>query len=135
MMAALTILSVFGILSATEALAGFSNAGLITVAAMFVVAAGIHASGGIDLLVNKALGTPKTERQALLKIFVPVVTLSAFLNNTPVVATLIPALNVWAKKINIPTSIVDCVLLPQKPSKIMDFSNHWISKSLKFTKS
>ena len=104
MMAALTILSVFGILSAPEALAGFSNAGLITVAAMFVVAAGIHASGGIDLLVNKALGTPKTERQALLKIFVPVVTLSAFLNNTPVVATLIPALNVWAKKINIPTS-------------------------------
>ncbi|CCQ10023.1 Sulfate permease, Trk-type [Pseudoalteromonas luteoviolacea B = ATCC 29581] len=71
---------------------------------MFIVAAGIHASGGIELLVNKVLGTPKTERQALARIFFPVVTLSAFLNNTPVVATLIPALNVWAKKINIPTS-------------------------------
>lgn len=56
---ALTILSVTGVLSATEALAGFSNAGLITVAAMFVVAAGLHSSGGIDLLVNRLLGRPR----------------------------------------------------------------------------
>ena len=56
MMGVLTILSLFGILNSEEALVGFSNSGLITVAAMFVVAAGVHASGGIDLLVNKVLG-------------------------------------------------------------------------------
>lgn len=69
MMAILTILSVFGVLTAHEALAGFSNSGLITVAAMFVVAAGISNSGGIDLFVNKLLGSPKSERMALLRIF------------------------------------------------------------------
>lgn len=58
MMAVLTILSALGILSGSEALAGFANSGLITVAAMFVVAAGIHGSGGIDLLVNNVLGQP-----------------------------------------------------------------------------
>ncbi len=104
MMGVLTILSVVGVLDATEALSGFSNSGLITVASMFVIAAGIHASGGIDLLVNTALGQPKTVRGALAKIFMPVVLLSGFLNNTPVVATMIPAINSWSRKINIPVS-------------------------------
>src|SRR5690554_7166145 len=54
MMAALTLLSATGILTSAEALAGFSNSGLITVAAMFVVAAGLHSSGGIDILVNRS---------------------------------------------------------------------------------
>ena len=104
MMAALTLLSVTGILSSSEALAGFSNSGLITVAAMFVVAAGIHASGGIDILVNRLLGKPAGLRPALVRIFFPVVLLSGFLNNTPVVATLIPALKSWSQKIGVPAS-------------------------------
>ena len=104
MMAVLTILSVFGILSAEDALVGFSNSGLITVAAMFVVAAGIHASGGIDLLVNKVLGKPSTARSAIARIFPPVVLLSGFLNNTPVVATMIPAIHAWSRKIKVPAS-------------------------------
>lgn len=104
MLAALTLLSVTGILTADEALAGFSNAGLITVAAMFVVAAGLHHSGGIDILVNRLLGSPKTVRGALLRIFLPVVPLSAFLNNTPVVATMIPAIMTWSKKNNLSPS-------------------------------
>lgn len=34
----------------------------------------------------------------------PVIALSAILNNTPVVATMIPAINTWAKRIHIPPS-------------------------------
>lgn len=103
-MAALTLLSVCGVLNTQEALAGFSNPGLITVATMFVVAAGMEASGAVDLLVNKVLGQPKTLRTALVRIFAPVVLLSGFLNNTPVVATMIPAINTWSRKIGIPSS-------------------------------
>ncbi|WP_461480582.1 SLC13 family permease [Porticoccus sp.] len=104
MMVVLSILSISGILTAGEALSGFSNSGVITVAAMFVVAAGIYDTGGIDLLVNRLLGQPRTLRRAFSRIFVPVIALSAFLNNTPVVATMIPAINTWAKRINIPPS-------------------------------
>ncbi|WP_461519066.1 SLC13 family permease [Porticoccus sp.] len=104
MMVVLIILSLSGILTSSEALAGFSNSGVITVAAMFVVAAGIHSTGGIDLLVNRLLGQPSTLRQALTRIFAPVVVLSAFLNNTPVVATMIPAIHAWSRRINIPSS-------------------------------
>lgn len=104
MMGALALFSVSGVLTATEALAGFSNPGLITVAAMFIVATGIHASGGIDLLVNHCLGLPKTTRGAQLRLCLPVILLSGFLNNTPVVATLIPAVSAWARKIGVSSS-------------------------------
>lgn len=107
MLTALTLLLATGVIDSGQALAGFSNSGLITVAAMFIVAAGLHASGGVDILVNALLGKPKTVRGAYLKIFTPVVFLSAFLNNTPVVATMIPGIVAWCKRINI------------NPSKIM----------------
>ena len=104
LMGALTILSVSGVLTASEALAGFSNPGLVTVATMFVVAAGLHASGGVDLMVNKLLGRPRTARAALVRLFLPVVPLSGFLNHTPVVATMIPAVSAWCRQINIAPS-------------------------------
>lgn len=104
MLAVLTILSSLGILTAGEAFAGFSNQGLITVAAMFVVAAGIHGSGGVDLLVNHLLRNPKSTRAAQLRITAPVMLLSAFLNNTPVVATMIPAIRAWSKRIDVAPS-------------------------------
>src|SRR5690606_14893609 len=88
----------------SEAFSGFSNQGMLTVAAMFVVAAGIHGSGGVDLLVNHLLRNPKTVRAAQMRIAVPVALLSAFLNNTPVVATMIPAVRGWAKRIDVAPS-------------------------------
>lgn len=104
MMTVLTILSAFGVLTASEALAGFSDPGLITVAGMFVVASGIHSSGGVDLFVNKVLGKPSSVRAAMTRIFAPIILLSGFLNNTPVVATMVPAVLAWSRKINIPPS-------------------------------
>ncbi|WP_305909108.1 SLC13 family permease [Methylomarinum sp. Ch1-1] len=116
MMAVLTILSVSGVLSSQEALAGFSNSGLITVAAMFVVAAGMHSSGAVDLLVHHVLGNPGSVRSALARIFLPVVLLSGFLNNTPVVATLIPAIHTWSRRIGIAPSQL---LIPLSYSAIL----------------
>ena len=66
LMGALFVLSVTGILTPEQALSGFSNSGLITVAGMFVVAAGIRNSGGVDLIVERILGRPAGHRPALL---------------------------------------------------------------------
>ncbi len=106
LMAALIILSFAGILDAKTALAGFSNEGLITVAAMFIVAAGIRASGGVELFVNILLGSPKTVRGALCRLVLPVIPISAFVNNTPIVATLIPAVSGWSKRIGVSPSML-----------------------------
>ena len=104
MMGVLVILSVSGILDPSQALAGFSNTGLITVVAMFVVAAGIHNSGGVDLVVKYLLRSPRSVRSAQTRIAFPVALLSGFLNNTPVVATMIPAIHAWSRRIGISPS-------------------------------
>lgn len=104
LMGALTLLTVSGVLTPNEALVGFSNPGLLTVAAMFIVAAGIQSCGGVDIIINRLLGNPKSERVALWRIFLPVSLLSGVLNNTPVVATMIPAVNEWSKRINLAPS-------------------------------
>ncbi|MGO1461392.1 MAG: SLC13 family permease [Marinobacter sp.] len=104
MMGVLVVLSASGIISADQALMGFSNTGLITVVALFVVAAGIHHSGGVDLLVRHLLRNPETVRSAQARITLPVALLSGFLNNTPVVATMIPAIHAWSRKIGIAPS-------------------------------
>jgi di/tricarboxylate transporter len=104
MLSVLIVLSVTGVISADEALSGFSNSGLITVVAMFVVASGIHHSGGVDLVVNHLLRSPGSVRSAQARIMLPVAMLSGFLNNTPVVATMIPAVHAWSRKIGISPS-------------------------------
>ena len=104
LMVALLVLSISGVLEADEALIGFSNSGLITVAAMFIVAGGIRASGGVDMVVNRVLGRPVGQRAAMLRLALPVLSVSGFLNNTPVVAAMIPAVSRWAKRLNMPVS-------------------------------
>ena len=65
MMLSVCALNLAGVLTITEALAGFANEGLLTVAALFVVAAGISATGGLDWYMGKLLGKPRTTAGAI----------------------------------------------------------------------
>ena len=102
MIGALAILMAAGVVSVEEGLQGFSNEGLLTVATLFVVAAGISATGGLDWYMSKLLGRPRTIAGAQLRLMVPIAFVSAFLNNTPVVAVMIPIVQRWAENIHIP---------------------------------
>lgn len=93
-----------GVLTTSEAFAGFSNPGMLTVGVLFVVVAGLRETGGIDWIAQSVLGRPSSLRRAMARILFPVVGLSTFLNNTPVVAMLIPAVNDWAKKLKLAPS-------------------------------
>lgn len=104
LLAGLTTLLVFGIIDAEVALAGFSNEGMLTVAALYVVAAGLKETGAIQRITQRLLGNTGNVRIAQAKIMAPVMVLSAFMNNTPIVASFIPALEQWSKKTNIPLS-------------------------------
>lgn len=93
-----------GVLSAEEGFAGFSNTGMLTVGALFVVVAGLKETGGIDWLALRLLGRPRSVRRAIFRVMVPVGGMSVFLNNTPVVAMMIPAVQDWAKKLGVSPS-------------------------------
>jgi di/tricarboxylate transporter len=85
-------------LAAAEALlTGFSNTGVMTVAALFPVAAGMYATGAISLLSQRMIGLPKSLEAAQLRILPPVALGSAFLNNTPLVAMMIPVVRDLAR--------------------------------------
>ncbi len=100
----LTVIVVLGITTPAEALVGFSNEGMLTVAALYVVAIGLKETGAIQFIIQKLLGKPGKMWRTQAKIISPVMGMSAFLNNTPIVASFIPALQEWAKKYNIPVS-------------------------------
>lgn len=93
-----------GILGPSEALSGFANSGLITIAALFVVVAGLQDSGLTEKFSNIFLSRPKGELSTYFRLTLPTTILSAFINNTPVVAALIPMVEQWGKKFNIPPS-------------------------------
>ena len=103
-MGGLTLLLALGVLSPGDALSGFANPGMITVAALYVVVAGLQETGGVQWIGRQLLGRPKSMTGAQLRIMVPVAVLSAFLNNTPVVAMLIPAVSDWSKRYELAVS-------------------------------
>jgi di/tricarboxylate transporter len=84
--------------------AGFGNEGLLTIGVLFVVAAGLQETGGMALMTDRVLGRPDTLKQALVRLMTPVATLSAVMNNTPVVAMFVPVVHGWAKRTGISPS-------------------------------
>lgn len=97
--AALTLLLVTGVVPAQAALEGFSNPGVLTVGVLYVVVAGLRDTGGIQWISQRLLGRPGTLVGAQVRVMAPVTFLSAFLNNTPVVAMMIPAIRDWSSKL------------------------------------
>jgi di/tricarboxylate transporter len=84
--------------------AAFGNEGVLTVAALYIVAGGLTETGGMTLLTQRVLGRPRSMTAAQIRLSVPVIGFSAFLNNTPVVAMFIPVVDDWCKKTGISPS-------------------------------
>ncbi|MBN2308327.1 MAG: SLC13 family permease [Candidatus Hydrogenedentes bacterium] len=95
---ALVLVALAGVVSPEEAFVGFSNTGMLTVGALFVVAGALRETGALDTIGSWVLGRAKSERSVLLRLAGSVTAMSAFLNNTPIVAMFIPIITDWCKK-------------------------------------
>ncbi|MBB2995999.1 di/tricarboxylate transporter [Paeniglutamicibacter cryotolerans] len=104
LMGAVLVLLLTGVLKPAEAFIGFANPGVITVAVLYVVAAGLNETGAVQWIAHNLLGRPKSIRGAYTRLTFPVGGLSAFLNNTTVVAMMMPAVQDWAARLRIPAS-------------------------------
>ncbi|MGD2053032.1 MAG: SLC13 family permease [Gammaproteobacteria bacterium] len=93
-----TLLLLAGVLSPEQALSGLANEGMVTVGVLYIVVAGLRETGGIGWIVHSVLGRPRSLQHAQIRLMAPVAAMSAFLNNTPVVAMFIPAINDWAMR-------------------------------------
>ncbi len=99
---AVVLLLCAGIINPEEALKGFSNKGMITVAMLYLVSEGVRKSGLLERIVYRVL--PKknvTITRANLRFYPIVSFISAFFNNTPVVVIFAPMIKNWARKMKI----------------------------------
>ncbi len=109
-------LIVTGVLTPDVALKGFSNTGIATIAALYIVVGALKESGATQFLGRYLVGSPKTSTQALLKVLPVSTVLSAFVNNTPVVAMFTTLLQVQSKRFSIKLS---SVLIPLSYASIL----------------
>lgn len=98
MVAAMVIVLVTGVVGPEQALSGFSNPAPITVAALYVLARAVEKTGALAPIVRRVLGDRGGGRRSLLRLTVPTTLSSAFLNNTPIVAMLLPQIRTWCEE-------------------------------------
>ena len=103
-LSALGLLLAAGVVTPTEAFAGFSNGAVIALASLFVVAAGIEESGLLRRIEWRLLRKVHHLPFALLRMMVPTALVSAFMNNTPVVAMWMQPVQRWAYRSKISPS-------------------------------
>ncbi len=91
------ILGSFKILSPQEILNGFANEQIAVVVLLLLLGDIIRRTSLIDSLFNKIFGKNMSKRSFLLKMTSLVATMSAFFNNTPLVAIMMPYVSSWSK--------------------------------------
>ena len=110
LLGALGLLLVAGVVGPEQAFAGFANPAVVAIGSLFVVAAGVDRTGALGFV--DGFLRPRSDRPgpALLRLMLPTALLSGVLNNTPIVAMLIPRVQAWqdrgprASKMLIPLS-------------------------------
>jgi di/tricarboxylate transporter len=95
---AMVLIVALGILSPEQALRGFASPGVLTIAALYVVVAGLRETGAMAWISRWVLGRPKSLAVAQIKLIVATGALSSVINNTPVVALFIPIAQEWASR-------------------------------------
>ena len=107
---AAALLMASGVLTPEEAVAGFGSPALITLMGLFAISAGLFRSGGLDrlraLIGSDAVRSPKRMIAVMVAAVGPV---SAFVPNTPIVASLLPVMEGWCQRRGVSPSKV---LLP-----------------------
>ena len=84
--------------SSSKLVTGLGNEAVVTVAVLYVVVTGLSRTGAMELVARPLLGRPKSTAGAQLRVMLPCATLSAFLNNTPIVAMFMPVVSDLCKR-------------------------------------
>ena len=99
----LAVLVLAGVVDPAEGFSGFANQAPLTVAALYVVAAGARRTGLLAGVTARLLGG-SGGRDSLVRLCLPASGLSAVFNNTPLVAMLLSEVSSWARSKRLPVS-------------------------------
>ncbi len=98
-------LMLLGLVTPEEGIAGFGNTATITVMAMFILSAGVAKTGAIQIVRDLLLQWSGNNTFGQIMVMGAIVgSISAFINNTAVVAIFIPIIEDFAKKRGVSSS-------------------------------
>lgn len=93
----LLIVTVAGILTPTQALKGFAHPAVITIGSLLAIAAALRKCGVLDWVGSQLLGKVEKERGAIWRLALALISSSAFLLNTALVAMMVPVISKWCR--------------------------------------
>lgn len=109
-------LGIFGVLTPSEIMSGFANDQVVVILMLLLIGDIIRDLGIVENLFDKVFQKAKTYRQFMGRMMFLVGAFSAFLNNTPLVAVMMPYVHSWSKRNNISPSKL---LIPLSYSAIL----------------
>lgn len=99
------VLMLSGVLSTGEALAGFSNSAVLTIASLFVVGGAVLQTGLAGMVGRRVLQVAgNSELRLIVVLMIAVALLSCFMSDTGTVAVLLPAVIILARSAKIAPS-------------------------------
>lgn len=95
---AILFLVIGGVLTPSEALHGFGNEQLAVIILLLIISDIFRKSSVIDVLFNKLFGKSNSLSRFRFSMMLLVASFSAFFNNTPLVAMMMPYVNRWSNQ-------------------------------------
>jgi len=95
------LLVLSGVLEPKEAFSGLASSSIITIALLLIVSQGVIETGLIQWVGPAIFGKTKSVFVGQLRLMIPVAAISAFINNTPLVAMCIPVVHDFARRTRI----------------------------------
>jgi len=93
-----TVICSFGIITPHELLSGFSNEQVAVIVLLLVIGNFIQKTSAIDVFFGLIFRKAKTYSGFLVRMMTYIAIASAFFNNTPLVAMMMPYVNNWSKR-------------------------------------
>ncbi|MEY4118476.1 MAG: hypothetical protein RLZZ116_1804, partial [Planctomycetota bacterium] len=94
----ITLLVLTGVLKPEDAFAGLASISILTIALLLVVSQGVIETGLIQWIGPMLFGRTSSLVAAQVRLMVPVAAISAFINNTPLVAMCIPVVQDFSRR-------------------------------------
>lgn len=101
---AVIVLGIFGVLTPAEILTGFANEQVAVIIMLLLLGDIIRQTAVIEVVFDRIFKGARSKRGFLGRMMLIVASFSAFLNNTPLVAVMMPYVNSWCKRKNISPS-------------------------------
>ncbi len=98
---AIALILLAGVLPIKDFVAGFSNTSILTIFLLIIITAAINDHFVLARVFDKAFGSSQSTSSFILRMGGAVASVSAFMNNTPVVAMMMPYVYKWSKKNNV----------------------------------